>query len=138
MYFLCFLGLLFYLPVYTVSNNAGGDKYEPRYHYRFYDQGPEVVINLFVETYTKQKLRIQELEICNKQSEETIRQLEARIQELEISRKKNSTNSHKPPSTDGFQKPITKSLRGKTGRKTGGQPGEHGDGSYVLLIISSL
>ena len=91
-----------------------------------YDQGSEAVINLFVETYTKQKLRIQELETCNKQSEETIQRLEARIQELETGRKKNSTNSHKPPSTDGFQKPATKSLRGKTGRKTGGQPGHSG------------
>ena len=27
-----------------------------------YDQGLEAVINLFVETYTKQKLRIHELE----------------------------------------------------------------------------
>ena len=91
-----------------------------------YDQGPEAVINLFVETYTKQELRIQELETRNKQLEETIQRLEARIQELETSRKKNSTNSHKPPSTDGFQKPVTKSLRGKTGRKTGGQPGHPG------------
>ena len=65
---------------------------------KYYDQGSEAVINLFVETYTKQKLRIQELETCNKQSEETIQRLEARIQEkLETGRKKNSTNSHKPP-----------------------------------------
>ena len=34
-----------------------------------YDQGPEAVINLFVETYTKQELHIQELETRNKQSE---------------------------------------------------------------------
>ena len=53
-----------------------------------YHQGPEAVINLFVETYTKQELRIHELETRNKQLEETIQRLEARIQELEASRKK--------------------------------------------------
>ena len=91
-----------------------------------YHQGPEAVINLFVETYTKQELRIHELERRNKQLEETIQKLETHIQELEASRKKNSTNSHKPPSTDEFQKPVTKSLRGKTGRPTGGQLGHKG------------
>ncbi|MEB8732271.1 DUF6444 domain-containing protein [Bacillus cereus] len=33
--------------------------------------------------------------------------------------KKNSTNSHKPPSTDGFRKPITKSLRKSSQRQIG-------------------
>ncbi|WP_423231266.1 IS66 family transposase, partial [Bacillus thuringiensis] len=40
--------------------------------------------------------------------------------------KKNSTNSHKPPSTDGFRKPITKSLRKSSQRQTGGQLGHKG------------
>ena len=39
---------------------------------------------------------------------------------------KNSKNSHKPPSTDGFMKPKTKSLREKSDRKTGGQLGHQG------------
>jgi transposase len=45
-----------------------------------YHQGPEAVINLFVETYPKQELRIHDLERRNKQLEETIQKLEARIQ----------------------------------------------------------
>jgi peptidoglycan hydrolase CwlO-like protein len=53
-----------------------------------YHQGPEAVINLFVETYAKQELRIHELERRNKQLEETIQKLETHIQELEASRKK--------------------------------------------------
>src|SRR6478609_4044014 len=53
-------------------------------------------------------------------------QFEKQISELEFNAKKNSKNSHKPPSMDGLQKPATKSLREKTDRKTGGQPGHKG------------
>ncbi len=51
---------------------------------------------------------------------EKIGQLEARIELLENQRKKDSRNSSKPPSSDGFGK-RTKSLRQKSERNTGGQ-----------------
>jgi transposase len=52
--------------------------------------------------------------------------LEARIAELEKRLNMNSSNSSKPPSSDGLKR-KTKSLRRKnTGRKPGGQPGHTG------------
>lgn len=71
-----------------------------------------------------------EILVVYKQGPEAVVQLvtnmAARIQELEHRTKKNSKNSHKPPSTDGLNKPKTTSLRGKSERKTGGQPGHIG------------
>lgn len=51
---------------------------------------------------------------------EQIEKLESRVTELEGKLNKNSQNSSKPPSGDGFGK-KTKSLRSKSDRKTGGQ-----------------
>jgi transposase len=54
-----------------------------------------------------------------------IRELESRIKVLEDQIKKDSRNSSKPPSSDGFGK-RTKSLRGRSERKSGGQIGHEG------------
>lgn len=50
----------------------------------------------------------------------------ALIKELQSRLSLNSRNSSKPPSTDGPAKPKPKSLRPRTGRKTGGQRGHEG------------
>ena len=50
----------------------------------------------------------------------------ARIAELEERLNKNSQNSSKPPSSDGYKKPSPKSLRKPSGKKQGGQAGHKG------------
>jgi transposase len=56
-----------------------------------------------------------------------VHQLTARVHELEAQIAKNSSNSGKPPSSDGLSKPNrTKSLRGRSGKKPGGQVGRQG------------
>jgi transposase len=55
-----------------------------------------------------------------------IRQLEKRVQSLEDQVAKNSNNSSKPPSSDGYGKGKTQSLRKASGRAVGGQKGHEG------------
>jgi transposase len=70
-----------------------------------YEQGEEAVIALF---------------------ERTIGQLAERVAALEEQQAKNSRNSSKPPSSDGLKKPAPRSLRKRSGKKSGGQPGHKG------------
>lgn len=53
-------------------------------------------------------------------------ELQAEVRRLRDSLAQNSRNSSRPPSTDRPEAPKHKSLRKKSGRKTGGQPGHPG------------
>lgn len=55
-----------------------------------------------------------------------LRTLEARLQAMEDQHNKDSHNSSKPPSSDGYKKPKPHSLRHRSGKKAGGQFGHVG------------
>lgn len=64
---------------------------------------------------------------------DTIGLLVERLQKLEDQLAKNSRNSGKPPSSDGYDKPAPKSLRKRHRRKSGGQAGHRGE---TLKIVA--
>ncbi len=57
----------------------------------------------------------------------TFLELAERIQTLEDQLAKNSRNSGKPPSSDGYDQPAPKSLRKRSRRRSGGQVGHKGE-----------
>ncbi len=70
---------------------------------------------VFVERFLEMEARLSELMGQVKELLEEVAQL-----------KKNSGNSSKPPSSDGYEKPAPKSMRERSGRKSGGQVGHEG------------
>ena len=76
-----------------------------------YDQGFEATF-AFVEQLLRSTL-------------EKMESLDTRVQQLEIQKNKDSHNSSKPPSTDGFKR-LPRSLREPSDREPGGQQGHPG------------
>lgn len=82
-------------------------------------QGKNAVLALF-HTYTQEVTTV-------------LTTVQQRLTEVEQQIAKNSSNSGKPPSTDGYQKKNqTSSLRSKSGKKPGGQEGH--DGGTLMQV----
>ena len=69
--------------------------------------------------------------------QKTIDELTKTIARFEEKLSKNSKNSSKPPSSDGFKK-QDRSLREKSGRKQGGQTGHKGTTLSVMKDPDSI
>ena len=87
-----------------------------------YRAGKESVVRALLEG----DLHIHELQGREQDLSERLASSELRVKHLEDRLARNSRNSSKPPSTDGFKKPAPKSLREKSGLPSGGQPGHAG------------
>ena len=84
------------------------------------------VIEELLEAFKVQQQIIETLTVKLEETTAELEKAKARIAELEEQLHKDSHNSSKPPSTDGYEKPSPKSQRKKSGKKAGGQTGHKG------------
>lgn len=86
---------------------------------------PQLPQEIFDSLHPAAQIYIRYLEEMHRAQAVRIQQLEERVRELENRLNKNSSNSSKPPSSDGMKR-KPKSQRGQSGKKSGGQQGHIG------------
>ena len=84
------------------------------------------VIEELMATVRAQQHTIEVLTVKLEESNAKLDKANARIAELEEQLHKDSHNSSKPPSSDGYEKPAPKSQRKTSGKRAGGQTGHKG------------
>jgi transposase len=89
-----------------------------------YARGPDAIVALIEQLMDAHARQLAELAQAHQVQ---VANLTARLEQLEARLNKDSHNSHQPPSSDGPAKPSrTRSLRQRSGKKSGGQAGHPG------------
>ena len=89
-----------------------------------YASGPEAIVALIEQLMEAQAQQLAQLAQTHQVQ---VANLTARLEQLEARLNKDSHNSHQPPSSDGpAKKPHPRSLRRRSGKKSGGQAGHPG------------
>ena len=91
-----------------------------------YEQGEEAIVALVLQVVADATVVVGEIR-------ETVVELKERVRQLEDQLAKNSSNSGKPPSSDGLKKGRNRSLRKASGKRSGGQPGHPGHTLKAVL-----
>src|SRR3989337_2892299 len=92
-----------------------------------YQAGPDALVAWVEQLLAAQVGQLEQLRAKQALLEQQVQALTARLTELEARLNKDRHNSHQPPSRDGpAKRPHPRSLRKRSGKKRGGQPGHPG------------
>jgi transposase len=101
------------------------------------DNTPDFIQKLFDKIDTLTAIITSQTDSINKLTD-TVATLSTENAALKEQLNKNSKNSSKPPSSDGFKKPSPKSLRKPTGKKQGAQEGHEGKGLSITQVPDEI